>query len=99
MQRVAIERANAQQVPPLMTGLFCLDIATAFSPVDGRARSLQAAEATHQNKVDTLEQQLKDAGEKCERLEQAQKDLQRQHKHVQEQLTAGVSSRAPFACL
>ena len=46
-----------------------------------------------------LERQLKDAGEKCERLEQAQKDLQRQHKHVQEQLTAGVSSRAPFACL
>ena len=44
-------------------------------------------------------QQLKDAGEKCERLEQAQKDLQRQHKHVQEQLTAGVSSRAPFAFL
>lgn len=44
-------------------------------------------------------QQLKDAGEKCERLEQAQKDLQRKHKDVQEKHTAVVSSRAPFAFL
>ena len=53
----------------------------------------------HQNKVDTLEQQFKDAGEKCERLEQAHKDLQRKHKDVQEKHTAVVSSRAPFAFL
>ena len=57
------------------------------------ACALHAAEATHQSKVDTLEQQLKDAGEKCERLEQAQKGLKEQNEEYEKKRQDAAAER------
>ena len=94
MKQQADKHAQDMQVPLVLIGLFCLAILYGFLTPQCAYALLQTLQTSHQIALGALNQQLKNASEKSERLEQAQKDLEQKHKDVQEKhdVVVGIAS-------
>ena len=88
------KHAQDMQVPLVLIGLFCLAILYGFLTPQCAYALLQTLQTSHQIALGDLNQQLKNASDKSERLEQAQKEVEQKHTAVQEKhdVVVGIAS-------